>query len=68
MRFKWEARCTFRNGFMQQHGAKETITVTATKENDAKSEARLAMCRKLGLSTMMHRYVHVDSIKNTGRA
>lgn len=67
-RFKWEARCEFKNVHMQEHGTTCTVTVTSAKEADARHEAQLEMCRKLGLSTMMHRYVNVKSIRNVGRA
>lgn len=53
---------------MQEHGATRTFSVTASSEKDARDAAKLEMCRKLGLSTMMHRYVDVKKIKSTGRA
>lgn len=68
MRQKWEVTCEFKNGFMQEHGEKRTFSVTASSEKDARYDAKLEMCRKLGLSTMMHRYVSVQKIKSTGRA
>lgn len=68
MRQKWEVTCEFKNGFMQEHGAKRTFSVTASSERDARDEAKLDMCRKLGLSTGMHTYVDVQKIKSTGRA
>ena len=53
---------------MQEHGRERAFSVTATKEADARREAQLEMCRKLGLSTGFHTYVRIESIKNTGRA
>ena len=68
MQFRWEARCKFKNGFMQQHGTTCTVTVTAEKQADAEKTAQLKACDKFGVSTMMHRYVKVSEIKNAGRA
>jgi hypothetical protein len=65
---RWEVSCEFRNSFMQEDGRRVTVKVTATKEHEAKHEAQLETCRKLGLSTMMHKGVKIHSIKNLGRA
>ena len=65
---RWEASCEFRNGFVQQHGRRMTVTVTASKQSEAEHQAQLDTCRKLGLSTMMHKGVKICSIKKLGRA
>lgn len=68
MQSRWEAACEFRNSFMQEDGRRVTVKVTASKQCDAEHQAQLETCRKLGISTMMHKGVKIHAIKNLGRA
>ncbi|MBU1292956.1 hypothetical protein KJ819_02715 [Patescibacteria group bacterium] len=68
MRYRWNAACQFNNVFMQEHGSRAEVAVIAENQTSAERLAKLEVCHKLGISTMMHGGVKIISINNMGRA